>query len=153
MNINTFFNKQSAQLRTQYVDETASRLHDMWRAPRALPEGGFEPRVKPDGKGGEVDIANTDYKDLPEKWKAENHEAAVFIVGMITANPKADMEVLAAAVHEDWLSRNGQWAEPEQNLPYAQLSEIEKEKDRVVVSTAMSAINDVKKTQSRSWSH
>jgi hypothetical protein len=96
--------------------------------------------VKPDGAGGEVDIANTNYKDLPEKWQADNRAAATSVVDQLLANPSADIETLADLVHKDWLSRNGEWAEPGQKLPYAELSEEEKQKDREVVLAARAAI-------------
>lgn len=120
-------------------DSVATRLHDAWRAPRALADGSFEPRLKDDGVGGQVDIANTGYADLPPKWQAENAAAAAGAIQAVSENPR-DLEAAASAVHEDWLSRNGEWAEPEQKLPYAQLSEVEKEKDRVVVRAAREEI-------------
>ena len=36
-----------------------------------------------------------------------------------------------------WLERNGSWAPAEQNKPYAELSEEEKEKDRVIIKKAI----------------
>ena len=106
--------------------------------------------MKPDGAGGEVDIANTDYKDLPEKWQADNRAAAVSVVDQLLANPSADIETLADLVHEDWLSRNGERAEPGQKLPYAKLSGEEKQKDRDVVLAAQAVIAQAGKVQGAS---
>ena len=41
-------------------------------------------------------------------------------------------------VHVAWLSRNAQWAPAEQALPYSDLSEVEKDKDRAVARLAAS---------------
>lgn len=125
--------------RERVSESVATRLHDAWRAPRALADGSFEPRMKDDGAGGQVDIANTDYADLPPRWQAENAAAAAGAIQAVSENPR-DLEAAASAVHDDWLSRNGEWAEPEQKLPYEQLSEVEKEKDRVVVHAAREEI-------------
>jgi len=44
-------------------------------------------------------------------------------------------------MHDKWLERNGEWAPAEQKLPYDELSEEEKEKDRVVIKKAIDALN------------
>lgn len=123
---------------TRPVEDIASDLHEAWRAPRLLDDGTFEPRMKDDGEGGQVDIANTPYHKLPAKWQAENKSAAEGVVRAIHVNPTGSMDEHAAAVHEDWLSRNREWASEEQRLPYAQLSQEEKDKDLAVVRTATS---------------
>jgi len=137
------------------VEELASELHDEWRAPRWREETkDYEPRIKGtkdelwqighDGKK-EVDIANTPYRDLPEDWKGENKISAEVAVGEIEKakaagekNLRGDafIEKASAVMHEKWLERNGSWAPPEQNKPYAELSEEEKEKDRVIIRKA-----------------
>lgn len=38
---------------------------------------------------------------------------------------------LASLLHDAWLERNGSWAPAEQNKPYSELSE--EEKDRVII--------------------
>ena len=133
------------QIAEEKVTDLASSLHDEWRSERFRPEtGGYEPRMKDDGKGGEVDIANTDYADLPEKWQAENKAAALGALRIVTrshARPDGSIEQMSALVHEDWLSRNGDWASAEQKLPYAELSEDEKEKDRVLVRSAIRVLD------------
>ncbi len=127
------------------TEKVASELHEMWRAPRLLANGRYEERVKPDGLGGEVDIANTRYEDLPEKWKQDNRLAAQGAVEAALRYPDVNedgtpqLEWLAEQIHIQWLQRNAEWAEAEQKLPYRseapgepELSEPEKEKDRVV---------------------
>jgi hypothetical protein len=88
------------------TDETAGVLHEMWRQNRRQPDGSFEPRWKDDGAGGQVDIANTPYENLPDKWKAENRASADSAVQAMLADPDADMEILASDVHDQWLTRN-----------------------------------------------
>jgi hypothetical protein len=51
----------------------------------------------------------------------------------------AFIEQAADAAHVSWLERNGSWAPAHQKLPYAELSEEEKEKDRVFVRRAIEA--------------
>jgi len=123
------------------TEATAAQLHERWRASRQLPDGTYDPRWKDDGQGGQVDIANTPYRELPPAWQAENKTAAESAIRAILENPEATMESLAATVHEDWLGRNGDWAPPEQKLPYEQLAEEEKEKDRVVVRAALTSLS------------
>lgn len=136
------------------IDRVASKLHDAWREPRRMKgTDQFEPRIKSTkdevwivAHGGreEVDIANTTYEDLPEDWKSENKKSAeVAVSEILTAERKGIplddkfIESASETQHLQWLERNKNWAPPEQQKPYGQLSEDEKEKDRVVVRTAM----------------
>lgn len=87
--------------------------------------------------GGQCDIANTAYKDLPEKWQAENKAAATALVEIFKpeVNKILDLEEAAAEVHVAWSKRNptSELAE----VPYEFLPEEEKEKDRAQVRAAM----------------
>ena len=47
------------------------------------------------------------------------------------------VEAASSTLHDKWLERNGSWAPAEQNKPYAELSEEEKEKDRVIIRKAV----------------
>ncbi len=111
------------------VVELATLFHNEWRKSRLKPDGTYEPRMKEDGNGGTLDIANTDFKNLPEKWQSENRKAAEVLVKLL------DMESLAAQVHDAWSKRNS-WSELSK-IPYAALPEEEKEKDRAQVRAAM----------------
>ncbi len=97
----------------------------------------YEPRVKKPG----VDIANTDYKDLPPQWKSENRKAAAVVVeelieprirheGRLIVTDPAAIEKEAAHIHKKWLERNGSYAPVHQKLPYGELSEEMKTLDR-----------------------
>lgn len=139
--------------RARRIDAVADRLHEVWRAPRRLPGAGHEPRIKTTTDQAwarrhgtdQVDIANTRYKDLPADWQKENKESATLAVRLVNdarkhgVDPKREefMESASKSVHDAWLRRNGEWAPPEQKLPYHKLSEVEKEKDRVVVRAAL----------------
>lgn len=137
-------------IKQQLIAEVGSTLHDEWRAPRKKEDGSFEPRVKKTKDEAwaqshgtqEVDIANTSYKDLPEDWKGENKiSAEVAVAEIYKVGGKnlddAFVDSASAVIHEKWLERNGSWAPAEQNKPYAELSEEEKEKDRVIVRKAI----------------
>jgi hypothetical protein len=127
----------------------ASILHDAWRAPRKL-EGGdgtYGPRIKSTSDtawisrhGVDVcDIANTDFVDLPADWQAENLAAAESALRIILIHH--DLESASAALHEDWMQRNPKAAwNAAQHVPYAELPEDEKAKDRAIIRAACGPI-------------
>ena len=134
-----------------------SQLHDEWRQSRWREEGGdYEPRVKQtkdqewskkNNGATEVDIANTSYEDLPSDWQAENKASASVAITEVEAAIRdgrelddAFIEEASSTLHDKWLERNGSWAPPEQNKPYADLTEEEKEKDRVIIRKAIEAV-------------
>ena len=136
------------------VKGLGSQLHEEWRKPRWREESkDYEPQIKKtkdqawsQSHGGvvEVDIANTPYEDLPSEWQGENKisaEAAVTEVEKaIEAGTPLDesfVEAASSTLHDKWLERNGSLAPPEQNKPYGELSEEEKEKDRVIIRKAI----------------
>lgn len=128
--------------------ELGSVFHEEWREVRKQEDGSYEPRMK-ETKDEEwiekhgtkkVDIANTFFEDLPEDWQKENKLAAEVVMNEIFSakknNQKIDKDFIENAsniVHEEWLKRNGDWAEEGQKKPYKELSEEEKEKDRAQV--------------------
>ena len=130
----------------QAEEGMASELHEQWRETRKNADGTFEPRWKDDGNGGQVDIANTRYADLPDKWQQENREAARAALVAVRANTyegifpdQGQIDDAATIIHEQWLLRNGSWAEDHQKLPFAQLSPAEQDKDRDQVFQAIAA--------------
>ena len=95
-----------------------------------------------------VDIANTDFEDLPSNRTYENLEAARIAVDLVydsilawkTFLPK-DIEEMSKIVHEKWLERNGvQWSFENQRVDYQNLSEEEKAKDRIQIELAIQII-------------
>jgi len=138
------------------IEKLWSLLHDEWRAPRKKEDGSFEPRIKSTNdqswikKHGtdQVDIANTNYTDLPEDWKGENKISAEIAMKEIykAINEKKGLdqnfiEMASNIIHEKWLERNWNWAPSEQNKPYSELSEEEKDKDRAIIKKAIEIYN------------
>jgi hypothetical protein len=126
----------------ELITELASYFHDEWRKHRlksgthGQPTAFYEPRLKDNGSGGEVDIANTKYQDLPEKWQAENRAAAIAVLEILKPE-------VAAEVHVEWSKRN-----PSSNLaeiPYELLPEEEKAKDRAQVYAAIDLMRKARK--------
>jgi len=75
------------------------------------------------------DILNTPFEKLSEKWQAENVGAARFALELVTsATESDDLESLADKVHQNW-SKNNSW-DNLSKIPYGELPEMEKEKDR-----------------------
>jgi len=96
-------------------------------------------RMKDDGMGGQVDILNTSYTDLPPKWQAENKaqaESAISLVAENMDNAMGNIDGLASEVHEQWLSRNSWAKDGPLGVPYSELPEEEKQKDRDVIIAA-----------------
>ncbi len=140
-------NKQQeiAERENELVMQLGSQLHDTWRASRKLEDGTFDPRIKTtkdakyiESKGtDQVDIANTDFSELPEDWQGENKRAAEVVMKLIFDRlrdtgqfDETFIEEVSAKIHDAWLERNGTWAPESQKLPYEELSEEEKQKDR-----------------------
>lgn len=125
------------------ADMLASKLHEKWaegyRAGEAAKGNENPTRMKDDGMGGQVDILNTSYAELPPKWQAENKAQAESAIKLVAQNMDSAMdkiEELAAQVHEQWLSRNSWAKDGPLGVSYAELPEEEKQKDRDVIKAA-----------------
>jgi len=134
------------------VEMLASKLHDTWAngyRTGEMAKGNENPtRIKDDGMGGQVDILNTSYADLPPKWQAENKaqaESAIALVAKDMDGALGNVEGLAAEVHEQWLSRNSWAKDGPLGVSYNELPEEEKKKDRDVI---LAAIDILKQLQS-----
>lgn len=132
------------------VDMLASKLHENWASGyRAgeMAKGNENPtRMKDDGMGGQVDILNTSYDQLPPKWQAENKaqaESAISLVAKDMEGAMGNIEGLAAQVHEQWLSRNSWAKDGPLGVPYNELPEEEKQKDRDVVQAAYEILSEM----------
>lgn len=126
------------------VDKLASKLHEKWqKGTRALLEAKGAPleRFRDDGEGGQIDILNTSYAELTPKWQAENKAQAQSAITLVAQNMDRAMdniEELAAQVHEQWKSRNS-WVYEQKSplaVPYSELPEEEKKKDKDVITAA-----------------
>ena len=132
------------------VDMLASKLHENWASgyrASEMAKGNENPtRMKDDGMGGQVDILNTSFDQLPPKWQAENNAQAASAI-MLVANDlegaMGNIEGLAAKVHEQWLSRNSWAANGALGVPYNELPEEEKQKDRDVIVAAYEILSEM----------
>ncbi len=132
------------------VDMLAAKLHGVWadgfRAGE-MAKGNENPtRMKDDGMGGQVDILNTSYSDLPPKWQAENKAQAESAISLVASNmddAMGNIEGLAAQVHEQWLSRNSWAKDGPLGVPYSELPEEEKQKDRDVITAAYEILSEM----------
>jgi hypothetical protein len=132
------------------VEMLASELHGIWAdnyRSGEMAKGNESPtRMKDDGMGGQVDILNTSYAELPEKWQAENKAQAQSASGLVAQNMEdamSNIEDLAAQVHEQWLSRNSWAKDGPLGVPYNELPEEEKQKDKDVISAAYDILQEM----------
>jgi len=89
---------------------------------------------------------NTSYAELPEKWQAENKAQAQSAIGLVAQNMEdamSNIEDLAAQVHEQWLSRNSWAKDGPLGVPYNELPEEEKQKDKDVISAAYDILQEM----------
>lgn len=137
------------------VEMLASKLHETWaEGTRAILKAKGAPleRFKDDGMGGQIDILNTPYSDLTPKWQSENKAQAESAIGLVAKNMDGaieNIEGLAAQVHEQWLSRNS-WAIEQKSplaVPYSELPEEEKQKDRDVITAAYEILSKMQSGQ------
>lgn len=134
------------RVKVEYVTDDGK---EKWVNEGKLPEGADEVKRQ--------DIANTEFKDLDPYWQAENLAAADVAVGEVSKTMEKGaalddkfIEEASAVVHEKWLERNQwvldpQYGNPDQAKPYAELSENEKEKDRVQIRQAIEIMGKTKK--------
>ena len=136
------------------VEMLASKLHGVWAdgfRSGEMAKGNENPtRMKDDGMGGQVDILNTSYSDLPPKWQAENKAQAESAIGLVSRNMSdamGNIEGLAAQVHEQWLSRNSWAKDGPLGASYSELPEEEKQKDRDVITAAYEILSEMQSGQ------
>lgn len=127
------------------VIEFASSAHEAWRknfdtsyADTGVPS---KQRVKKNSDGSEADI-NVPFQQLHPDWQKENlaaGEAALYAVSVEYQTSQKHtgntfMEIAAEHIHNEWMKRNPKqdW-NAAQHVPYHDLSEEEKQKDRVQV--------------------
>jgi hypothetical protein len=135
-------------------------MHEAWRAPRKKTDGTYEPRIKKSTDEAwnlthgtnEVDIANCTFEQLPENWQYENLEAARVAIELVYDKTVAgeeftaeEVEQMAAVIHEEWLKRNDwvfnpEYGDPKLAVPYAQLSQEEKDKDKAQLGPAVAKV-------------
>ena len=116
------------------VRQFANDAHEEWR--RNFDPTGTKPRIKQNSDSTEGDI-NVPFEKLHPDWQKENLAAGRAASNAVQAFPN-NVEKAAEYVHEEWMKRNprSDW-NAAQHVPYYQLPENEKEKDRVQVRTMM----------------
>ena len=147
-----------------FEESTAARLHSIWQETRRLPTDGsacethqqrdarslprleFEPRYKV-VHGVRYDIANLGFWELPTHFRKGNIEQAKISCAGVRAcwaNPNGELdgafvEAVAAELHAQWVADPGNRssASVAQLRRYADLSDVEKEKDRVIARAAI----------------
>ena len=135
-------------------------LHEAWRAPRKLADGGFEPRIKKSKDeawnllhGTDlVDIANHSFEELPSNWQYENLEAARVAINLVFDKVMANEEFtteetlqMASIIHEEWLKRNDwvydpNYGDPRLAVSFEQLSKEEQDKDIAQLAPAIAKV-------------
>ena len=143
--------------KAEIIQEVASTFHEEWRKNRLQDDWTYKPMIEKSKDETQnkkhwtdtVDIANTDFIDLPDNWKYENIEAAKVAVDLVYEKilnlekiSSETIEEMSNIVHEKWLERNWiEWSFENQRVSYEDLSEEEKEKDRIQIKIAIEVIN------------
>jgi hypothetical protein len=116
------------------IEQFASSAHDEWR--QNFDPTGTKERVKKNSDGSEGNI-NVPFDKLHPDWQRENLAAGKAAAEAVIEFPD-DIEKAAEHVHIEWMKRNPKADyNASQHVPYDDLSEDEKEKDRVHVRTMM----------------
>jgi hypothetical protein len=116
------------------ITQFASSAHDEWR--RNFDPTGTKERVKKNSDGSEGNI-NVPFDQLHPDWQRENLAAGAAAAEAVAKFPD-DIEQAAEYIHIEWMKRNPKADyNASQHVPYDQLPEDEKEKDRVHVRTMM----------------
>jgi hypothetical protein len=120
----------SESVRVGKVQQFAAKAHDAWR--KNFDPSGTKERIKKNSDGTEGNI-NVPFNKLHPDWKKENIAAGHAALAAVKKHPK-NIEKAAEHVHNEWMKRNPKGEHnASQHVPYNQLSEPEKEKDRVHV--------------------
>jgi hypothetical protein len=91
----------------------------------------------------QADLAKLKYLELPRDWKKERWFCAKIALDTLLEAVKLGkpldeefIEYASDIIHEEWLPRNMKRAKDYHKLPYAELSEFQKEKDRIFARAA-----------------
>jgi hypothetical protein len=123
---------ESLALTEDPVSNFASLAHEEWR--KNYDPTGTKPRIKKNSDGSEGDINQSFHKIHPD-WQKENLAAGQAALEAVKRFPD-DEERAAEFIHIQWMRRNPKADyNAAQHVPYEQLSDEEKEKDRVHVRT------------------
>lgn len=137
--IKTFIDFLNEGMGNDAVTAFASKQHDVWRN-GFDPEGTGKERIKKNSDGSEGNI-NVPFKKLHPDWQKENLSAGKAALQAVKKHPN-DMESAADHVHKEWMKRNpkADYNAAAQHVPYSELPEVEKQKDRDHVDTMKSLL-------------
>ena len=122
------------QIDEDSVTRFASSAHEEWR--RNFDPTGTKERIKKNSDGTEGNI-NVPFEKLHPDWQRENLAAGKAAAEAVSKFPN-NIEHAAEYIHIGWMKRNPKADyNAAQHVPYDQLPEDEKEKDRVHVRTMM----------------
>jgi hypothetical protein len=115
------------------VEMLASNLHGIWADSY---------------RSGEMAKGNENPTRMKDdaKWQAENKAQAESAIGLVAQNMEnamMDIEGLSAQIHEQWLSRNSWAKDGPLGVPYNELPEEEKQKDRDVITAAYDILQEM----------
>lgn len=126
------------------VVEIATALHDNWRESLRVGEGGYLPDVEETKDkewirthgSGQVDIANTNFEELPRDWQAENIAAARVVLGLLLEgggyvwlHRDGEEERVGGIIHDAWVQRHPEAAAEGLDVPFAELPWDQQDKD------------------------
>ena len=146
--------------RNELVEKIASKAHALWRE-NWRKDHGDEPRDKDTvdeiwitshDNQRKVNIAKTKYEDLPQDWQLDNKNGAASALEAILDKKITDFEEASSYVHDKWVERNGEKdyvikdkelysVELNRCKTYDEISEAQKDKDRLFVRLALETIN------------
>lgn len=118
---------------SEAVRTFAAKQHEVWRK-SFDPEGTGKERVKdnPDGTKGNI---NVPFDKLHPHWQKENLAAGKAAL-MAIRKHKNNTEAASEHIHNEWMKRNPKADHnAAQHVPYSDLPEHEKQKDRDHVNT------------------
>lgn len=149
--------KSDQDTREIAIKSVASALHEDWRKTRLNEDGTYEPRLKTTkdeswiashNGATEVDIANTEFSELPSDWQAENQAAAGVVVdllneldGQVDLTNEEQRNNIGDAIHSAWLQRNVWASGGDLDVPFAQLPPDEQAKDIDQIVIAQQELN------------
>ncbi|UJR29871.1 hypothetical protein I4U23_017419 [Adineta vaga] len=97
-----------------------------------------------------VDILNMNYNELPFDWALENRATARIACKYVLQGLRRKrlfnqdyIEEISNIIHIQWMKRNVQHASKDLMIPYVNLTEIEKHKDRTAVLIACDVFNEL----------
>jgi hypothetical protein len=132
-------NKITNKQRSSAIEQFASKAHEDWRKEYQA-KNGNTPRIKKNSDGSEGDI-NVPFNKLHPDWKKENLAAGKAAHDSVMKY-KNNREAAAEHIHNEWMKRNpkGDW-NADQHVPYSELPEDEKQKDKDHYDTMKKILN------------